>query len=229
MIIMMHKVDDDKSVEFKVPTETFVVKTPLVPTPTFDTKYLDEVEKLQFEDVKTVTRNQPSEVLDVEIRLREGFRRKGDKFVLDKIEIYIPQLSFLDIRRATREGIKIFDKTDVGKKILYSKRRIRDEDELLSMTSFEERQVMREMTDIEDLWLVWFALRDVKDPRIKGDYTKDRCWIEYLPRTELEEFIDKLRRFNGMERTETPSGEDDIKSFRDDGLGTGIPRGDDKK
>jgi hypothetical protein len=225
---MIHKADDDKTVEFKLPTKVENVKTPTVTSPVYDTKYLDEMDRLQTEDVKTVIRNQPSEVLDVEIRLRDGYRHKGDKFVLDGIEIYIPQLSFLDIRRATREGIKIFGKTDVGKKILYSKRQIKDEDELLSMTSFEERQVMREMTDIEDLWLAWFALRDIKHPKISGDFSRDRCWIEYLPRVDLENFINKLRQFNGMEKLETPSGEDDIKSFPDDGLGNGIPRGDDK-
>jgi hypothetical protein len=205
----------DEMIEFKIDQQ-------------MDTKYLDGIEELQQEDVKTVTQNQPSDVISVEIRLREGARHKGDKFVLDGIETYIPQLSFLDIRRATREGIKIFDKTEFGKKILYSKRRVKDDDELFNLMSFEERQIMRGMTDVEDLWIVWFALRDVLYPKITGDFEKDRCWIEYLPRDQLETFIDKLRRFNGMEASNSanPSGEEDIKSFPDDGLGNGIQAGD---
>lgn len=213
---MMHSPKKNEVVEFSVPAD--IVNK-------MDTKYLDEVERMGNEDKQTVTSKQPSEIIDVELRLREGSKHKGDKFTLDGVEIYIPQLSFLDIRRATREGVKIFDRTELGKKILYSKRRVKEVDELLSMMSFEERQVMREMTDIEDLWIAWFALRDVKYPKITGDFQKDKCWVEYLPRAELEQFIEKLRRHNGMEssNSDNPSGEEDLKSFRADGLGSGIP------
>jgi len=84
------------------------------------------------------------------------------------------------------------------------------------------------MSDIEDLWLAWFALRDAKYSKVTGDFAKDRCWIEYLPRDEIENYIEKVRRFNGMENTVSgnPSGEDDVRSFRDDKVGGGIPGGD---
>lgn len=193
----------------------------------YDTKYLDAMEEFQVEDKQRVVTKEPSDVLGVEIRLREGYRHVGDKFKLDGIEICIPQLSFLDVRKATREGIKIFDKTEIGKKLLYSKRRVKDSDELFSLMSFEERQTMRDMTDIEDLWLVYFTLRDAKHPKVCGDFNKDRCWIEYLPRDQLESLIETIRKFNGLEPSNSalPSGEDDVKSFRDDRLGVGADGG----
>ena len=195
-----------------------------------DMKYLEEMERLKAQDVKKVVSGEPSEVLDVEIRLREGLARKGDAFKLNGIDTYIPQLSFIDIQRATREGIKMFDKTEIGKRVLYENRRAMDKAELISMSTFEERQVLRDMSDVEDLWLAFFALRDAKYPKITGDFKKDRLVIEYLPRAEIEEYIEKVRRFNGMEtsNSESPSVEDDVKSFRDDAVGRGIPGGDGK-
>ena len=214
----------DPNIKAGVPYEEFTIPKDV------DTKYLDAVEKVRETDIKKVTRNEPSEVLDVEIRLREGNRHKGDEFVLDGEKTIIPQLSFLDVRRATREGLKIFDKTELGKRILYEKRRAMNKDEAIAMDSWEERQVLAELSDVEDIWLAWFALRDAKYSKITGDFSKDRCWIEYLPRNEIEEYITKIRRFNGMEnpKTDTPSGEDDVKSFRDDEVGGGIPGGDTK-
>lgn len=215
----------------EIKTDNYPFEEFVVPKGAEDsTKYLDAMEKQMETDIKTVVSKEPSEVLNVEIRLREGYRHKGDKFTLDGEETYIPQLSFLDIRRATREGLKIFDKTEIGKRILYEKRRAVNADEISAMTTWEERQVMREMSDIEDLWLAWFALRDVKYTKITGDFSKDRCWIEYLPLDEIEAYIEKVRKFNGMDnsKSDKPSGEEDLKSFRDDNVGGGIPLGDGK-
>ncbi|MFW9882486.1 MAG: hypothetical protein ACFFG0_56205 [Candidatus Thorarchaeota archaeon] len=180
-----------------------------------DFSYVNEVMKEKEKDIVINQSMEPSELINVELRLREGRNYDDDVFILKGNEIKIPQLSFIDIRKANRKGLSIYDKTKIGKKILYLKRNGATQKEITELRetfTFEDELSLQEMTDIEDLWLVFFALRDIGYPNITGDFEKDKNIIEFLPRKEIEEYITKLRRFNGL--SGNPSGEDDVKGFR---------------
>ena len=126
------------------------------PKDDLDFKYIKEAERIRKKEEDRSLSIEPSELPSIELRLREGSDYKGDEFEFDGEMIFIPQLSFLEIRKANREGMKIFDKTDLGKRILMIKRTdtISRQEALDKITHAEEMSMM-EMTDIEDLWLVF--------------------------------------------------------------------------
>jgi len=181
----------------------------------YDTKYLEEMEQMKRDDIKLVKSGEPSELFDTDLRLREGKDYEGDTFMVDSFPIIIHQLSFRDLRRATREGMKVLDHSEIGKQMLDASRVEANKNEEKSFT-FEEKLTLEEITDIEDSWLLFFTLRDGKHPKFTGHYDNDKEWFERLP--NVEEFISTIRKVNGLnnEKNDVPSGEDAVKSFRDD-------------
>lgn len=193
----------------------------------YDIAALKTLERIKQADISLVESIEPSEMLDMDLRLRNGKDHEDDKFIIDGIEIIIHQLSFIHLRVATRESMKKLDGTELGKKLVNSMRveSKKDEYEL----SFSEKLDIESMTDIEDSWLIFFTLKEGKHPRIIGDYEVDKKYFEYLP--EAEALITEIRRVNGLSggnQSPVPSGEDAVKSFHDDRLGSGIEGGVDK-
>jgi len=176
-----------------------------------DTSALDAVMALKKEDIDRATNREPSTVIDVDLRLREGAKYKGDEMEIDGVKIYIPQLTFLQLRKANREAMKSLDGKPIGKKVLLAIRSEAKLDEKIDDT-IEETVQIAEMSDIEDLWLMFYSLVESKHPKITGEFTKDRPYLERI--RNAEEFITAIRRFNGL----SEEGVNDMKYFRDHGL-----------
>ncbi len=133
------------------------------------------------------------------------------------MKVYIPQLSFLDLRKARREAMKLVDKSETGKKILMAlDSSIPDDEEIGEISDWDRKMFWDELLDHEDLWLAFLALKEVKHPKITGDFNEDRNWIEFTP--DIQDFIYRIKFFNGLETERNPSGVDAVKSFRRDGL-----------
>lgn len=181
---------------------------------TYDTKYIDAIEDLKEKEDKQIESMEPSEIASIDLRLREGSEYNGDTMMFAGKEIKIPQLSFIEVRKANREGLKIFDKTDIGKRILNGNRASISNEEFNSLFSFSDIQCMKDMTDVEDLWLMFFALNKIKYPGMNNDFEKDKDVILSISRFDVESFIQNLRRVNGLPVDGLPSGEDAMSSFR---------------
>lgn len=179
--------------------------------PKVDTSALDAVMALKKEDIDRATNREPSTVIDVDLRLREGSTYKGDAIEVDGVKVVIPQLTFIQVRKANREGLKSLDGKPIGKKVLLAIRSEAKLDEQVG-DSLEEAAQIAEMSDIEDLWFMFYALVESKHPKVTGDFVKDRPYLERIK--NAEELIKAIRRFNGL----SEEGVNDVKFFRDDGL-----------
>jgi hypothetical protein len=167
------------------------------------------VNKMMEEDQVIEEKMEPSDVVGVEIRIREGKGYKGDEFEVDGERIYIPQLSYSDLRKAIRESMKLLDGSSLGKKVVKAMKTGND-DEDVGDVSFTEWALIDEVNVTRDLWLVFLALKEVGHSKISGDFDEDKKFIDYLP--NLAELMEKIKRFNGI----SPEGEDEVKFFRDD-------------
>jgi hypothetical protein len=179
--------------------------------PKIDTSALDAVMDLKKADIERATNREPSTVIDTDLRLREGAGYKGDVIEVEGVKVVIPQLTFIQVRKANREGLKSLDGKPIGKKVLLAIRSEAKLDEQVG-DSLEETAQIAEMTDIEDLWFMFYALVESKHPKVTGDFVKDRPYLERIK--NAEELIKAIRRFNGL----SSEGVEDVKFFRDDGL-----------
>lgn len=179
--------------------------------PKVDTSALDAVMALKKEDIDRATNREPSTVIDVDLRVREGSEYKGDVIEVDGVNVIIPQLTFIQVRKANREGLKSLDGKPIGKKVLLAIRSEAKLDEQVG-DSIEETVQIAEMSDIEDLWFMFYALVESKHPKVTGNFVKDRPYLEKIK--NAEDLIKAIRRFNGL----SEEGVNDVKFFRDNGL-----------
>lgn len=185
-----------------------------------DTSILDETLGMQQEDNRMISKVSPMDLVETDLRLREGVEYKGDKFKFDGVEIILPQLTFIQLRKAQRESYLAFDDKPLLKRffdMLREARKLKKEDDELDLT-FDEEMKLRELNDVQDLWLMHFALVESNHPKASKDFDSNRKWFERVNPSEAENFISKLKIVNVINEgdKDTPSGEEVVKSFHDD-------------
>lgn len=172
-----------------------------------DTSSLDAAMKIKEQQINDGLSSTPDKIIETELKIREGKGFKGETYEVDGVKIRIPQLSVIHLRRATREGLKEIASTILGKKIIYAMRHKADQDDDIDL-SFSENLELQSATDIEDAWLVVFALRDVKHPKMTMDDEKDFEYVGYLK--NFDDLVRKIREHNGI-----LEGANEVKFFRD--------------
>jgi len=179
-----------------------------------DTSIMDAAMKIKEDQINAGMKQSPEDVIDLELKIREGKGHKGEIYEVDGVKIHIPQLSVIQRRKANREGLKHVGTTILGKKIIFAMRSKANQDSEVDLT-FDETLELQEATDIEDVWLVVYALRDVHHPKMTMDDEKDFAYVEYLDC--FVDLVDKVRKHNGLSE-----GAEEVKFFRDNGS-RGIP------
>lgn len=174
-----------------------------------DTSILDAAIDMKTKQIEDGMDQSPSDVVELELKIREGKGYKGEVYEVDGVKIRIPQLSVIQRKKARREGLKEIASTILGKKIIYAMRSKADDDEEIDLT-FEESLEIDAATDIEDLWLIVFALRDVHHPKMTFDDDLDLEYCGYLE--DFDDLVAAIRKHNGL-----TEGADEIKFFRDHG------------
>jgi hypothetical protein len=202
------------------------------PRKEYDMSVMEKVGKIKDDAINLNQSIKPSDMVSTEIRIREGSDHDEDTFSIDGVEIIIQQLTFIQLRKAEREGYKTLDDTDLGKKLNLVNRTEANLDVDLGKLTWKESLAIEEINDIQDLWLAYFTLVEGKHPRISGDTKKDLHYVEHLKPSEIEELIKRIRFVNGLPKSwkdvddATPSGEDVLRGFHDDQQSGGVKVGD---
>ena len=183
-----------------------------------DSSIMDASMNLKEEQIKDGLDQTPDKLIEVELKIREGKGFKGEVYEVDGEKIRIPQLSIIQLRKAAREGLKSIVTTDLGKKIVYAMRSKADPKSEIDL-SFIESLELQSATDVEDAWLVVYALRDVKHSKMTMDDENDYDYVVYLK--NFQELVEKLREHNCILEEEKA-----VKFFRDDGSGDVPKEGD---
>jgi hypothetical protein len=180
--------------------------------PEGSTAALDKVLEMMNDDEKIISKTSPTLLVETDLRLREGVEYTGDVFTFDGVGITIPQLTFIQVRKSQRQAFIAFEDKKLLKKIFELVRKLKKPDEKLPLT-FEEELKIGDINDVEDLWLIHFALLESGHPKVLRDFEENRKWFERV--SGVEDFLSKLKIVNGLneENSDTPSGEEVIKSF----------------
>jgi hypothetical protein len=191
-----------------------------IPLEEGDTSALDIVEDMKRNDIKLNQSLDPSEILEIDLRLREGKKYKEDGFLLNGDEFQVVQLSFINVRKAHRNALRTADGTPLGKKILYVMRTEAKNDDDIGELTLTDYLDIQNMSDVEDLWLIYYTLKESGHPIGQCDFEGARKYIEHIG--DVEQLIHKIRKVNGLSDSklddDTPSGEDVLKSFRNDSV-----------
>jgi len=177
-----------------------------------DTSVLNETVNFHKMQVQRGDNMSPDEIIKIDTRLREGSAFQGDDLIVDGKEIFLPQLSVVEYRKATIAALRSISNTPLAKRLVNSFRSKVSEEELSRELPTEEALDLASFNLELDVRLVWLTLRKSNHPRITGDIEKDRAFIEGLD--NFFEIAKKLNVVNSMNER----GVDNTKFFRDDKL-----------
>jgi hypothetical protein len=193
-----------------VPSKEKPVK-PAVKAP-LDASVLNETVKFHEMQVERGKNMSPDEIIKIDTRLREGAAYREDSLMVDGAQVFLPQLSVLEYRKATLNALRSISNTPLAKRLVNSFRSKVSEEELSRELPTEEALDLASFNLELDTRLVWLALRKSNHPRVIGDFDKDRPFIEGL--SNFFEIARMISQDNAMNER----GVDNTKFFRDDKL-----------
>lgn len=183
-----------------------------------DMSAVQEVMDIKNKQLAGIRKSNPDDILKMDTRIREGLNSVEDPIEIEGRVFAIPQLTVVDVRRASIIAFRSIQDTTLAKKLVSSMRTKAAKSEMTKELTPQEVLMWAEVTIEEDVILVWMSLKKGKHPKITGDIEKDREFVENL--RNFDKVAKLVRKINAV----GPEGAEEVKSFPVDDI-----RGDNKK